>query len=526
MGTSISMKTDDDTHPPALIAQDLSDRSPDISESANHRHICAWIIFAAVLLGMVGRLKQYVTRPSYWNDEAAVVANVIQRDWAHLLDRLDYAQAAPPLFLWSERGLFRLFGPEEYSLRLIPLLCGLVVLPLYAKLAWRTLPPASACWAVAWLCFFQKVVHRAHDVKQYSGDILVAVLLLLAVFGWKNGASAARKMVFLSLTAAVSLWFSFPVPFLFGALSLTLLADCFRGGRRSRFIWIAGNVIVLVSFLSLNRILSSHPADPSLLEFWQDSFPDFHRALHIPLWLAGEIYGLFGYPFTSFSALSTALAVLGIYALVKTGRVQLVATLLIALALALLAASLHRYPFPGRHRLGLYLIPLAMLVLGAGAEGINVGATGGLRKWWWILPLPLLLLELGQFAKDLVIREDASTTREVVEYVRTHRKLGEPIYLFGDSLSESPPSGRSAEFLCYWPDVPGKVVVGFENPSNIAANRFWVVYSLNRPETSRLGFREAVLTLFDPSVHVKVKDSYQSRKQSGAVLLEKDSPTP
>ena len=453
-----------------------------------------------------------------------MVANVIGRDWRHLLHRLDYAQAAPPLFLWAERGMYLVFGRGEYSLRLLPMLCGLIVLPLFAKLAWRILPPASACWAVAWLCLFQRLVHGSQNVKQYSGDVLIAVLLLIAVFGWKRTTSAAKMMFLLSLIAAVSLWLSFPVPFLFGALSMILLPDCFHQGRRGILIWLCGNAVVLISFFALGRFALSHAADPSLVEFWHDSFPDFHHPLWIPVWLAGQIYGLFGYPFTSFSALSTALAFLGMLALIKTGRGKLVTALLWAFALAFLAAALHRYPFPGRHRLGLYLIPLALLILGAGAEGGNLGAKAGVLRWWWILPLPLLLLELGQFVKDLSIREEASTTREVVEYMRSHRTIDEPIYLFGDSLSKSPPSGRSAEFLCYWPDAPGKVVVGFENPRDISADRFWVVYSLNRPELTRPGFSDELSKIFDPSLHIK--ESYQSRKQSGAVLFERGPLTP
>ena len=54
-----------------------------------------------------------------------MVINVIQRDWRHLLDRLDYAQAAPPLFLWAERAMYKCFGAGEYSLRFLPL-CSLV----------------------------------------------------------------------------------------------------------------------------------------------------------------------------------------------------------------------------------------------------------------------------------------------------------------------------------------------------------------------------------------------------------------
>jgi hypothetical protein len=497
------------------------------------RRACAWIVAGFVVLGAIGRLKQYIARPSYWNDEAAVVANVIHRDWRQLLDRLDYAQAAPPLFLWAERALYKTLGPGEYSLRLLPLFFGLLVLPLYAKLAWRTLPPTSACWATGFFSLFQKILHHAPDVKQYSGDLCVGVVLLLIAFGKKKssdplspgtpGERGQRRMIPLSIAAALLLWLSFPVVFLFGALSLVLLLDCIREGMKSLVIWCAGGALVLASFLVLHRVALSHGADPSLIEFWHESFPDFSGPIAFARWLGREVYGLFAYPFDSLGAFTTILAVLGSIALVKLKKMRLLMVLPTALGLAFVAAAFHQYPFPGRHRLGLYLVPMALFIEGAGAEGQNLKAKPWLCRWWWLLPGPLLLMEVGQLAKDLVIREEESTMRPVVEYVRAARQPDEPIYLFGDSLSYAPASGRSAEFLCYWPDAPGKVVVGYAEPSSIHENRFWLVYSLNRPEDAKpplKPFKRQLLDLF-PGVHL-VK-SVEPRRQSGAMLVERDS---
>ena len=506
------------TDPPALAAASVSSLL-DLN-SDRTRRACAWIIAGFVTLGAVGRLKQYIARPSYWNDEAAVVANVMSRDWRHLLDRLDYAQAAPPLFLWIERGLYQCFGSSEYSLRLFPLSCSLLALFLYAKLAWRTLPPTSACWAVGWFSLFQKILHHGIDVKQYPSDICVAVALLLIAFGGEENNSAGRRMLLLSMAAAFALWLSFPVVFLFGALSLVLLPECFRSGKKGMTVWLAGGALVLVSFIGLSRAALSHGGDPSLVEFWHASFPDFHRPATIPLWLGHEVYNLFAYPFDSFGGFTTALAILGSIALVKLNRRRLLAVLPAALLLAFAAAALHRYPFPGGHRLGLYLVPVALLILGAGAEGQNLKASPGLCKWWWLLPGPLLLVELGQLAKDLAVREEESTTRPVVQYLRTTRRPDEPIYLFGDSLYSAPPSGRSAEFLCYWPDAPGKVVVGYAEPSEIHEKRFWVVYSLNRADTDSPPFTKQLRGIFGPRFHVV--QSCQPRKQSGTMLMERD----
>jgi hypothetical protein len=214
------------------------------------------------------------------------------------------------------------------------------------------------------------------------------------------------------------------------------------------------------------------------------------------------------------------LAILGSIALVKLKCRPLLAVLPTALLLAFVAAALHRYPFPGGHRLGLYLVPVALLILGAGAEGQNLNASAGLCKWWWLLPAPLLLLEMGQLAKDLAVREEFSTMRPVVQYIRAARRSDEPIYLFGDSLYDAPASGRSAEFLCYWPDALGKVVVGYANPSRIREKRFWVVYSLNRADTDSPTFTSQLRGIFGSGVHLV--QSCQPRKQSGAMLMERD----
>src|SRR5439155_17151949 len=116
-------------------------------EGAGARRVCGKLILIALLIGAGCRIAQYLARPSYWNDEAAVVINVMHRDCRQLLEPLDYAQAAPPLFLWMERGMLRAFGPGEWSLRFPPVLLGLLSLPLFAMLAWRLLPPTSAFWA-------------------------------------------------------------------------------------------------------------------------------------------------------------------------------------------------------------------------------------------------------------------------------------------------------------------------------------------------------------------------------------------
>jgi hypothetical protein len=163
------------------------------------------------------------------------------------------------------------------------------------------------------------------------------------------------------------------------------------------------------------------------------------------------------------------------------------------------------------------LLPLLLLLVGAAAEAQNIGLRGWVRRWWWGLPALLVLLGVIQLVKHGLAPEESSTIRPVVQYVREHRRADEPIYLFGDNLGTGPPSGRNAEFLCYWPDAPGIVHVGFVQPTE---RRFWVVYSLKRRETGQSRFADRVREALGPET--RVVESFQERGQSGAVLFARD----
>ncbi|NJN16607.1 MAG: hypothetical protein HC822_10195 [Oscillochloris sp.] len=85
----------------------------------------AWLAWVIILGGMALRLIPYRFNRSLWFDEAALALNIIQRDYARLLEPLDLRQTGPIGFLFAERFAFELFGSSEYALRLVPLLASL-----------------------------------------------------------------------------------------------------------------------------------------------------------------------------------------------------------------------------------------------------------------------------------------------------------------------------------------------------------------------------------------------------------------
>ena len=83
-----------------------------------------WIM-AFLVAGVVIRLARYLLRFPLWGDEAMLSMNLLDRDYAGLMQPLNFHQVAPLLFLWIELAAVKLLGFNEWSLRLFPLLCSI-----------------------------------------------------------------------------------------------------------------------------------------------------------------------------------------------------------------------------------------------------------------------------------------------------------------------------------------------------------------------------------------------------------------
>ncbi len=97
------------------------------------------VSLAAVALGCLLRIVQYLLDRSLWMDEAYLSLNILHRSFAGLCRALDYHQGAPIGFLLLEKSAVRLWGGSEYVLRLIPLLAGIASVLLFYRLASKVL---------------------------------------------------------------------------------------------------------------------------------------------------------------------------------------------------------------------------------------------------------------------------------------------------------------------------------------------------------------------------------------------------
>lgn len=139
------------------------------------------ITFSLMLIAVLSLFYQYAINFSLWGDEAALANNIVERDLAELVKPLDYNQAAPLGFLLTTKLITLFLGTNEYSLRLLPFVYGLLSLLLFYQLGKMILKPALI-FGMALFATSQLHVRYVAEFKQYIGDGFWALLLLCLAF--------------------------------------------------------------------------------------------------------------------------------------------------------------------------------------------------------------------------------------------------------------------------------------------------------------------------------------------------------
>ncbi|MCI0376665.1 MAG: glycosyltransferase family 39 protein [Gemmataceae bacterium] len=402
------------------------------------------LTWAFVALGVVIRLCRYLVRFPLWEDEAFLAYNIGARDFAGLLDPLDYSQVAPIGFLWLQRAAVELFGISEYSLRGIALVSGLASLFLFRRVAHLCLAGPARVFAVALFAVSYPMLRYSAEAKQYGLDLALSLTLLWFFleararprqWGWQWGLVALGPLGILA---------SHPTVFVAGGISLawalhrlwqsegasrtrsrnpslTLRAPQTRErgllqsptrerGMRWR-IWLLFNMLLGAAFLG-NLWLAERMVGPQNAAFmeqcWQGAFPPLEPS---PLlsWLWTTFAGEFlAYPFGSGNGGSTLTLVavlcgLGIWAAKR--RWHLLVLALAPLALHLTAAALHRFPLGGHVKFGLYWAPAVALFAGTALAALCgwLDRNRAARPVFSSAMLGLLaLFAAGAMARDLI----------------------------------------------------------------------------------------------------------------------------
>ncbi len=356
-----------------------------------------WLL-ALMILGLVLRLTRYLLRFPLWEDEAGLSANLLDRGYGELLQPLRYLQVAPTLFLWGQLTLVKLLGFSEYTLRLIPFLCGLGSLLLFRHVAGRLLQGISLILAVGLFAVAYPMTRYAAEAKPYGCDLLVALAMLALVIEWLRQPDQTRWLWYLAALVGPAVGYSFPAIFAAGSVSLVILSKKLAGTGYSFMTeatpaatgemaddtrrvpvalgwipWVVYNAILVASvgavlLVSKNSVGATN--QQMMEDGWANAFPPIMQPLELPLWLLETHAGaMLGYPVGGpnwGSTFSLLCGIFGLVAIIRRRQWLLLGLLSGPLGLNFIAAALHRFPYGGHARMTLFLAPAFCMLIAIG----------------------------------------------------------------------------------------------------------------------------------------------------------------
>ena len=167
---------------------------------------------AVVVRAVAARLPG-LNPPSLWRDD--LVYGAIIRSESFLDMVTSPIHVAPgPLVVW--RLLYALLPDPEWSLQLLPFVCGIATIPLMALVAWRlTGNTAVALLAAAVTSLVQLLAHYTVFVHQYTLEAVITALFLLAATRLvRDGTEVdARRFRRVALAGGIATLFAVPVVF-------------------------------------------------------------------------------------------------------------------------------------------------------------------------------------------------------------------------------------------------------------------------------------------------------------------------
>lgn len=393
-------------------------------------------LLATLALGIAARMAQYLSNRSLWLDEAYLALNILGRDFSGLLRPLDHHQIAPPLFLWAVKLAVSLWGDSEAVLRLVPLIGGILALPLFHRLARRMLGSLGAWLATAMLAWSQPLIYYASEVKPYATDALTAVAACALTLPLIEGPTADhppyRRLLLVGVIGALMPWFSYPSAFVLGGLALAMLwGPLLRRRYRLALRMTIPPVLWGLSLLALyGAVLRPGLGDPFLRTFWREFFAPFPpRSLTELYWYLQAWFDFLvfagGLPFYG---LATFAWLAGCITLWQARRRAPALALVLPLIGATVASALKLYPL--YIRVVLFAVPPTFLLVACGGEAIHRALSPHSRA---IAIVWVALLVLHPFYRSLSVLGTPWVNEEVrpaIQYIRDHWQEGDRVYVY------------------------------------------------------------------------------------------------
>jgi hypothetical protein len=387
-----------------------------------------------ILLGIVLRLRQYLLNRSFWADEASLAVNIVTRNFSELTHLLDYHQAAPIGFLFIEKLLIILFGNHDYVLRLFPLFAGILAIYLIYKIA-RTSFGAFGLFAVSMFSISWWLVHYSSELKQYTSDMTVALLLVYLAGNCLRERIETKNFLTLGIVGAFVIWISHPSVFILAGIGLVLFLEKLTRKDYASWYWILGIGLAWLTSFGLEYLISLRHivADAYLINYWKKTY------VPIPPWSDKHwfIDTFYSFLFFAFHRADNvmAIATLGLTAIgavsLLTRNWKTALLVILPFVMVTIASALQRYPL--KNRFMLFLVPFVLLLMAEGFRGIY----WLVAKWKPIFAalfsgiLTLAVVwQIAPITYEKAVSGERENIRPVLEYVAEHRMPNDIVYVF------------------------------------------------------------------------------------------------
>jgi hypothetical protein len=396
-----------------------------------NRRVERWqfaVLLCVFSLGGFLRIKYYAANFSLFVDECALALN-FQRTYAALSQTLDYEQRAPLVFLYLVKAVTDSLGRSEYALRLLPLAFGLSTIAAFYVLT-RSIFSGWALVAVNLLmCFNQSAISYSAQAKQYSLELLIAVLMLLLSRRLFDADCSPKAFWISSLALGLMPWFSFTSVFVLAGIAVAYVlgqwwspagADA-RKTAKVLCLWAVAFIPVYV--------VSIRPsgADPALRAMWATQDFPLHALDKIPFWITTKFVEVCALDLNQrLWPLAGVCLACGLVVAALRRNLLLIAGAVAAFA-CLGAAVLQMYPFSGR--LILFLTPGFILLTAAGYQWLRSVFPWGIRRATDLVSTLALFWCMASAVKAYGVRPTfVDEPREALRFVRDNWQAGDRLY--------------------------------------------------------------------------------------------------
>lgn len=383
-----------------------------------------------------------------------------------------YNQAQPIGFLIIENVIIKLFGSGKYMLRLFPLVCGIISLLLFYKVAKLYCEPVAVPIALMFFAVSQQLIRYSSIIKHYSCDVLIGLILLFGIKDLQEKPLNHLRILLWGGVGSVAMWISHAAILILPGLGLVLILDTARKKEKTKLkkLLIIGSIFAINLAFLYHAQLNNLTDHKGALYFWQDWFPSFEIKSLADLELCANTLWA-GFKMVRLVPYNIALFMCGVgcvymFAKKKRDFFYLMAPILFVVT----ASGLEKYPF--YERLILFLVPILILFI---AEGIGYVIKNRIAHFPGIILLAVLISMTSLEAKNFLINPPGQLD-PIEIYMSDNWRAGDILYTY------YPPNPKSREYFksvertglvmfVYAPDSIG--YFSGEEKYNVVNNQAW-----------------------------------------------------